>query len=100
MKIPTIFAALISTALAANLPPPEYQKLAHDIYKQLIEINTSFSTGATTPAAMAVAERLKAEGFPAADISVIGAADHKKNVIARYRGTGKKKPILLLAHLD
>src|SRR5437588_7637893 len=95
-----LISLLIVSAMAATPPPAEYQKLAHDIYKQLIEINTSFSTGATTPAAMAVAERLKAEGFPAADISVIGAADHKKNVIARYRGTGKKKPILLLAHLD
>jgi acetylornithine deacetylase/succinyl-diaminopimelate desuccinylase-like protein len=84
----------------ATMPPAEYQKLAHDIYKQLIEINTSFTTGATTPAAKAVADRLKAEGFPAADIQLLGAADHKWNVVARYRGTGAQKPILLLAHLD
>ncbi len=85
---------------AAALPPPEYQKLAHDIYKQLIETNTSFSTGATTPAARAIADRLRAEGFPASDIQVLGAADHKMNVVARYRGTGQRKPLLLLAHLD
>ena len=92
--------ALSITATAANMPPPEYQKLAHDIYKQLIEINTSFSTGQTTPAAQAVADRLKAEGFPASDIVVAGAADHKMNVVFRYHGTGKRKPMLLLAHLD
>src|SRR5580698_10503015 len=61
-------------AIPDNLPPPEYQKLTHDIYKQLIEINTSYSTGATTPAAQAVAERLKAAGFPDSDIQVLGAA--------------------------
>src|SRR6266436_2175823 len=93
-------AFVASHALGATLPPPEYQKLAHDIYKQLIEINTSYSTGATTPAAQAVADRLRAEGFPAADIFVGGAADHKHNVVFRYRGTGKRKPLLLLAHLD
>jgi acetylornithine deacetylase/succinyl-diaminopimelate desuccinylase-like protein len=92
-----LFAAALHPAA---LPPPEYQRLAHDIYKQLIEINTSFSTGATTPAAQAVAERLRAEGFPASDIQVIGAADHKMNVVVRYHGTGRRKPLLLLAHLD
>src|ERR1041385_7826258 len=100
MKKPIVFALLSAAAIAANMPPPEYQKLAHDIYKQLIEINTTYSTGATTPAANAVAERLKAEGFPAADIVVAGAADHKMNVVFRYHGTGKRKPLLLLAHLD
>src|SRR5258708_4434204 len=89
-----IFRILVfsAAAFAANMPPPEYQKLAHDVYKQLIEINTSYSTGATTPAARAVAERLKAEGFPASDIVVAGAADHKMNVVFRFHGTGKRKP--------
>jgi acetylornithine deacetylase/succinyl-diaminopimelate desuccinylase-like protein len=94
-------AALLSLpASPENLPPPEYQKLTHDIYKQLIEINTSYSTGATTPAAQAVADRLKAEGFPDSDIQVLGAAPHKMNVVVRYHGTGQRKPLLLLAHLD
>ena len=96
----SLAAFLSLPASPENLPPPEYQKLTHDIYKQLIEINTSFSTGATTPAAQAVAERLKAEGFPDSDIQVLGAAPHKMNVVVRYHGTGKKKPLLLLAHLD
>jgi acetylornithine deacetylase/succinyl-diaminopimelate desuccinylase-like protein len=96
----SLTAFLSLPASPENLPPPEYQKLTHDIYKQLIEINTSFSTGATTPAAQAVAERLKAEGFPDSDIQVLGAAPHKMNVVVRYRGTGQRKPLLLLAHLD
>jgi acetylornithine deacetylase/succinyl-diaminopimelate desuccinylase-like protein len=84
----------------ATLPPPDYQKPTHDIYKQLIEINTSYSTGATTPAAQAMAERLRAEGFPDSDIHVLGAAPHKMNLVVRYHGTGRRKPLLLLAHLD
>ncbi len=96
-----VLAAILSIgALSANLPPAEYQKLTHDVYKQLIEINTSFSTGATTPAAEAMAARLKAEGFPASDIQIAGAAPHKMNMVVRYHGTGQRKPLLLLAHLD
>ena len=95
-----LFPAVALSLCAATLPPPEYQKLVHDIYKQLIEINTSFSTGATTPAARAMAERFQAEGFPASDIQVLGAADHKMNLVVRYRSTGRRKPLLLLAHLD
>jgi acetylornithine deacetylase/succinyl-diaminopimelate desuccinylase-like protein len=54
----------------------------------------------TTPIAEAVAKRLKAEGFPEADIFVGGAHPNKANVVVRYRGTGRLRPILLLAHTD
>jgi acetylornithine deacetylase/succinyl-diaminopimelate desuccinylase-like protein len=96
------FSAFLCAAAihAATLPSPADQKLAHDIYKQLIEINTSVTTSGSTVAAQAVADRLKAEGFPASDITVAGAPASKMNVVIRYHGTGQKKPLLLLAHLD
>jgi acetylornithine deacetylase/succinyl-diaminopimelate desuccinylase-like protein len=47
-----------------------------------------------------VAKRLKAAGFPDADVFVGGAIPRKANVVARYHGTGARKPILLLAHID
>src|SRR3954462_3431640 len=78
--------------------PPD--KLAHDIYKELIEINTTDSAGNTTTAAQAMAARLKAANFPAADVQVLGPDPRKGNLVARYRGTGRRKPLLLLAHLD
>src|SRR5262249_25452666 len=58
------------------------------------------TAGDTTLAAGAVASRLQSAGFPEADIAVIGPAERKFNLIARYRGTSQKKPLLLLAHLD
>jgi acetylornithine deacetylase/succinyl-diaminopimelate desuccinylase-like protein len=73
---------------------------ARDIYKQLVEINTTDSVGSVTKAAEAMAERLKAAGFPAADIQVLGPDPRKHNLVARFRGTGARKPLLLLAHLD
>src|SRR3954447_139715 len=87
-------------ALGQTTAPEPEKQLARDIYKQLVEIKSGYTTGATTPVAEAVASRLKAAGFPAADIFVGGAIPTKANLVVRYRGTGASKPILLLAHTD
>lgn len=78
----------------------EVNSLARDIFKQLVEINTSDSTGSTTTAAEAMAARLLAAGFTAKDVIVEGPNPRKRNLVARIHGIGKQKPILLLAHLD
>jgi acetylornithine deacetylase/succinyl-diaminopimelate desuccinylase-like protein len=75
-------------------------KLGRDIFKELIEINTTDSVGNTTTAANAMAKRLQDAGFPAADVQVLGPNDRKGNMVARLRGTGAKKPVLILGHLD
>ena len=79
---------------------PEYQQLARDIHKELVEINTVTATGDTLIAAEAMAARLKAAGFPDADVQVLSPAPRKGNLVARLHGNGTRKPILLLAHLD
>ena len=48
----------------------------------------------------AAAGRLKAAGFPDADIFIGGASPTKANLVVRYHGTGARRPILLLAHTD
>src|SRR5882762_4972205 len=83
-----------------TMPPEPEQQLAREIYKELIEIKSGFTSGSTTPVAEAVARRLKAAGFSDADIFVGGAIPTKANLVVRYRGTGGRKPILLLAHTD
>ncbi len=75
-------------------------KLAHDIYKQLIEINTTDSVGSTTVAAEAMAKRLRNAGYPASDVQVLGPNSRKGNMVARLRGTGARKPMLMICHLD
>jgi acetylornithine deacetylase/succinyl-diaminopimelate desuccinylase-like protein len=76
--------------------------MAHDIFKQLIEINTTDSIGSTTVAAQAMAKRLLDAGFPKADVVVIGPNDRKGNMVARYRGKpgSTLRPILIIGHLD
>ena len=82
------------------MPPEAERQLARSIYKEMVEIKSGFTTGATTPVAEAAARRLKAAGFPDADVFVGGASPKKANIVVRYRGTGKRRPILLLAHTD
>ena len=90
----------VSTAKAQSTRPESEKQLAHDIYKEFIEIRSGFTTGATTPAAEAAAARLKAASFPDSDVALVGAIDKKGNIVVRYHGTGKEKPLLLLAHID
>jgi len=75
-------------------------KLARDIYKQLIEINTTDSVGSTTVAAEAMAKRLRDAGYPASDVQILGPNSRKGNMVARLRGTGARKPMLMICHLD
>lgn len=91
---------LVATAGAQTMRPEAEKKLARDIYKEFIEIQSGYTTGATTPVAEAAAARLKAAGFPESDIFVGGANPEKANLVVRYHGTGARKPILLLAHTD
>src|SRR5437868_8146878 len=92
--------ALAIGLLASSLACPQPQKLPREIYKELVEINTVTNSGDTAQAADAMAARLKAAGIPATDIHVFKPAPKKGNVVARLRGTGKKKPMMVMAHID
>jgi acetylornithine deacetylase/succinyl-diaminopimelate desuccinylase-like protein len=85
-------------SLSGQAAPHEIR--AREIFKQLVEINTTQATGSTTQAAEAMAARFRAAGFPDADIRVLGPSPRKGNLVVRYRGTGARRPLLLLAHLD
>src|ERR1700683_612049 len=102
-------SSLAATVLLAVLAPDAHgaaatddpaNALAHEIFKQLIEINTTDSVGNVTTAAQAMAQRFRAAGFAAADVAVLGADARKKNLVVRLRGSGQKKPLLLIGHLD
>src|SRR5689334_8214398 len=75
--------------------------LARDIFKELVEINTVDSpAGSVTAASEAMARRLRAAGYTAADMQILGPSEHKKNLVVRLKGSGKHKPVLLIGHLD
>ncbi|HEV7410961.1 MAG TPA: M20/M25/M40 family metallo-hydrolase [Bradyrhizobium sp.] len=98
----TLIAAVIAAvpaSLHAEALTPQ-QQLAFDVYKELVEIDTTTATGDTKQAAEAMASRLRAAGFAEGDVQMFSPAPRKGNLVARLRGTGARKPILLLAHLD
>ena len=100
---------LIALALVASQPslaaeprtlPDDNNQLVYEIYKELIETNTTNSVGDNTLAAERVAAWLKASGFSDDDIFIGGPKERKGNLVARLHGSGEKEPIILLAHLD
>jgi acetylornithine deacetylase/succinyl-diaminopimelate desuccinylase-like protein len=98
LTLASIFLA--APALAQPTRPEPEKALARAIYKEFIEIQSGFTTGETTPVARAAAARLKAAGFPDADVHVDGPNPRKANLVVRYHGSGARKPVLLLAHTD
>ena len=90
---------LTPTALRAE-PPGGIRELARDILRELVEIDTTDEAGSTTKAAEALAARLRAAGFPENDVIVLTPEPRHGNLVARLRGTGARRPLLLLAHLD
>jgi acetylornithine deacetylase/succinyl-diaminopimelate desuccinylase-like protein len=90
-------AALIVPAPARAQP---HDETARSIYAELIGIDTVTATGDTARAARAMAERLRAAGIPEGDVHVFDPAPRKGNLVARLAGSGRRKPLLLVAHLD
>ena len=85
--------------LDPNLLP--HQQMAKDFLRELIEIDTTHSTGNTTTAAAAMAAHLIAEGLAEEDVRVLGPVENRGNLVVRYRGRDiGRKPLLLLAHID
>jgi acetylornithine deacetylase/succinyl-diaminopimelate desuccinylase-like protein len=76
------------------------RQLAREIFKQLIEINTTDSVGDNTRAAEAMAARFRAAGFPENDVKVLGPSPKKGNLVVRLHGTGAARPVLFIGHLD
>jgi acetylornithine deacetylase/succinyl-diaminopimelate desuccinylase-like protein len=106
-RVPALASALAllsfaPAARAAEPAPERHRGLALEILRELVEIDTGprGGPGQTRRAAQAMAQRLLDAGFPAEDVVVLGLAEGDGNLIARQRGTGSKRPILLMAHLD
>jgi acetylornithine deacetylase/succinyl-diaminopimelate desuccinylase-like protein len=100
----TLAAAGTLRAQTATPALSAHQRLARDVYRQLVEINTADSVGSVTRAAGAMATRFRDAGFPASDVQLLvpEGKPTKGNLVVRYHGAGRAslKPILLLAHLD
>ncbi|MEO8077984.1 MAG: M20/M25/M40 family metallo-hydrolase [Acidobacteriota bacterium] len=106
VALAALLSALLTPAPTLRAQPPtarDGEVAFRELYKELIEINTTLSAGSCTAAAEAMAARLKAGGLPATDMQILAPADRPKDgaLIATLRGQDREsQPILLLAHLD
>src|ERR1043165_7841734 len=62
---------------------------------ELVAVETSH--GHETDALRPIADRFRAAGLP---LELVESAPGRGNLVARYKGTGKKRPLLLIAHVD
>ena len=104
MMTPTNCGSLTFLALAVLVPTllsgqNQQDLLLREIYQELVEIDTSPSEG-TALAAETLAARLRGAGFPEEDVQVLGSSSERSNLVARMRGSGAQRPIVLLGHLD
>jgi acetylornithine deacetylase/succinyl-diaminopimelate desuccinylase-like protein len=106
MKLLILIAATFASLSALAAPPqdtPAGEQRFRELYKELVETNTTLSAGSCTLAAERMAARLKVAGFPDSDLHPFAAPDHPKEggLVAIYPGRDLKlKAILLLAHID
>jgi acetylornithine deacetylase/succinyl-diaminopimelate desuccinylase-like protein len=104
-----LFAAALALVCArpmlcvadAAVPPPADLRLARDMLKGLVEIDTTHAHG-STGAAKAIESWLGNAGFAASDLALIAPADHptKASLVVRYRGRHSKPAVLFMGHLD
>ena len=95
--LPFSVQALLAQSTSGTLS--SHQQPARDIFREVVEINTTAKIG-STKAAEAMAARLKTAGFRESDMALVGPTLQNRNLVVRYRGKGIHRPILLIAHLD
>ena len=96
---------LISAVLAGLLmgqaagqpdwPRVEAETLGH--FQTLIRFDTSDPPGGEKPAVDYLKSVLEREGIP---VEVFALEPHRPNLVARLKGTGKKRPLLIMGHTD
>ncbi len=105
--VPVLLSAgTAAMAIAQEAPMPALrtdQQTFLALYKELVETNTTLSSGSCTLAAERMAAHLRAAGFGEQDLTLFSVPEHPKEggLVAVLEGSSKTtKPMLLLGHLD
>jgi acetylornithine deacetylase/succinyl-diaminopimelate desuccinylase-like protein len=104
MSMRITFVAICSFTASAQSQNADVGKAPlREIYQEMVEIDSSPTTGSCTKVVRAAESRLRAAGFAADDLQIVipeGKPDDG-NIVARIHAPGaKKKGVLLLAHID
>ncbi len=103
IKLAAAISALLLTAAAppSNDPPADNQKLAHDIFRDIVEVHSVHDVG-TAGVANILAKYLTDGGFAPADVKIVPETKypHQVNLVVRIHGKGKGKPVMWICHMD
>jgi acetylornithine deacetylase/succinyl-diaminopimelate desuccinylase-like protein len=103
MRTAFVAAALLSSTAVFAQSPDAARAAFREIYREMVEIDSSPSTGSCTKVVEAAEARLEAAGFDGGDVQLVipeGKPDDG-NLVARLRApAAKTKAVLLLAHID
>jgi acetylornithine deacetylase/succinyl-diaminopimelate desuccinylase-like protein len=100
-RVAMILIASSAVAASAQAPAqPDWTKIekeALEHFQTLVRFNTADPPGVERPAAEYLKQVLDANGIPA---QILELEDRRSNVLARLKGSGKKRPLLIMGHLD
>jgi len=103
LALPLSLCAVAPAQTALPTASPADRAEAREIFKQLIEINTTDTPlGSVTAGSAAMQKRFLDAGFPAEDVHLLGPDANKQNLVVRFRAAGPttQKPVLFLCHMD
>jgi acetylornithine deacetylase/succinyl-diaminopimelate desuccinylase-like protein len=92
--------ATSSSGAAQRAAAPDWTRLEEETlrhFQALVRMDTSDPPGNEAPAAEYLKKVLEQEGI---SVQVFALETHRPNVVARLKGTGRKRPLLLMGHTD
>jgi acetylornithine deacetylase/succinyl-diaminopimelate desuccinylase-like protein len=99
-RLPFVLASILSVTLSPQSAEPDWAKIDAETlqhFQALLKFDTSDPPGHELVAAEYIRKVLEAEGIPA---QFFALEQDRPSVVARLKGSGRKRPLLLMAHTD
>ena len=100
MRIALLFAALAATSLTAQAQSPDWAKLDEETmrhFQAIVKIDSTDPPGREQAVVEYLKQVLEGDGIP---VQILAKEAHRPNLVARIKGTGKQRPLLILGHTD
>jgi acetylornithine deacetylase/succinyl-diaminopimelate desuccinylase-like protein len=96
-----LLVTLTAAAVSAQAPrEPEWTSVREEIlrhFQSLVRLDTTDPPGGERPVAEYLKQVLEREGIP---VRLLALEGHRPNLVARLKGSGKRRPLLIMGHTD
>ena len=93
--LPVLLVALLQTTPTPDWRQIEQETLRH--FQELVRFDTSDPPGNEKPASEYLTKVLEQEGI---SVETFALEPNRPNIVARLKGSGRKRPLLLMGHTD